>query len=183
MLAASLTRLADIVVDHASMALDRGKVMITTVAERNSRPQRPLSPSDQPAKPAAGAPSLSSSHNTILVIDDESGIRMITERILTMLGYQVVLARNGKEGIAQFQRHSSELCGVLLDLTMPDLDGEATFYVIHGINPDVPIIVMSGHGEHEINRRFGKEGLAGFLSKPFMIEELRAKLAQFQPPA
>jgi DNA-binding NtrC family response regulator len=157
--------------------------MITSLAERNSRPQRPISPSEQPARSPASATSLGSGHNTILVIDDESGIRLITERILTMLGYQVVLARNGKEGIAMFQRHAAELCGVLLDLTMPDLDGEATFYVIHAIDPDVPIIVMSGHGEHEINRRFGKEGLAGFLSKPFMIEELRAKLAQFQPPA
>jgi DNA-binding NtrC family response regulator len=151
--------------------------MITSVADRSSRPHRPISPTEQPA---AGATSLGSRHNTILVIDDETGIRMITERILTMLGYQVVLARNGKEGIALFQRHAAELCGVLLDLTMPDIDGEATFYALHGINPHVPIIVMSGHGEHEINRRFGKEGLAGFLSKPFMIEELRAKLAQFQ---
>jgi DNA-binding NtrC family response regulator len=152
--------------------------MITSVAERSSRPHRPISLTEQPAAPATTS---GAGHKTILVIDDESGIRMITERILTMLGYQVVLARNGKEGIALFQRHAAELCGVLLDLTMPDLDGEATFYVLHTINPDVPIIMMSGHGEQEINRRFGKEGLAGFLAKPFMIEELRAKLAQFQP--
>ena len=153
--------------------------MLTNVAERSGRPRRPISASEQPESPAPSAATPAPSHNTILVIDDENGIRLITERILSLLGYQVLLARNGKEGIALFQRHAAELCGVLLDLTMPDLDGEATFYVLHGINPDVPIILMSGHDEQEINRRFGKEGLAGFLAKPFMIEELRAKLAQF----
>jgi DNA-binding NtrC family response regulator len=153
--------------------------MLTNVAERSGRPRRPMGAAEQTGSPAPTGPAPAPSRNTILVIDDENGIRLITERILTLLGYQVLLARNGKEGIALFQRHAADLCGVLLDLTMPDLDGEATFYVLHGIDPDVPIILMSGHGEQEINRRFGKEGLAGFLAKPFMIEELRAKLAQF----
>jgi len=138
-----------------------------------------MSASEQTGLSATSSTTPVQSQNTILVIDDENGIRLITERILTLLGYEVLLARNGKEGIALFQRHAAELCGVLLDFTMPDLDGEATFYVLRGINPNVPVILMSGHAEHEISRRFGKEGLAGFLAKPFMIEELRAKLARF----
>lgn len=153
--------------------------MLTNVAERSGRPRRPSGAGDQTGLSAADATTPVPSRNTILVIDDENGIRLITERILSLLGYQVLLARNGAEGIALFQRHAAELCGVLLDFTMPDLDGEATFYVLQGINPAVPVIMMSGHAEQEIKRRFGKEGLAGFLAKPFMIEELRAKLAQF----
>ncbi len=138
---------------------------------------------EQPA-PAAlprPKPALAPGQNgLILIIDDEPDVREVTERILKRLGYKTLLAENGQAGIALFREHSAQLLGVLLDLTMPEFDGKATFDVLQQINPRVQVILMSGYNEQYINDQFEDAGLAGFLAKPFMIDELRSKLAVLQ---
>ena len=116
----------------------------------------------------------------VLIIDDEREVRHVTELIVKRLGYTTLVAKNGHEGIALFREHASAIMGVLLDLTMPELSGEATWRALQAIDPTVRILLMSGYSETDINERFGKEGLVGFLAKPFMIEELRTKLAMLR---
>ena len=116
----------------------------------------------------------------MLIIDDEREVRQVTELIVKRLGYTTLVAQNGHEGIALFREHASAIMGVLLDLTMPELSGEATWRALQAIDPTVRILLMSGYSETDINERFGKEGLVGFLAKPFMIEELRTKLAMLR---
>jgi CheY-like chemotaxis protein len=67
---------------------------------------------------------------------------------------------------------------VLLDLTMPRMDGEETFREMRRIKKDVRVIMASGYNEQEVSQRFVGKGLAGFIQKPFQLKELREALAK-----
>jgi PAS domain S-box-containing protein len=109
---------------------------------------------------------------TILVADDEAWVRDVAARLLRSLGFGVLLARDGEEALARWHESADEIRLVLLDLTMPKLDGEETFRVLHLLRPDLPVVLMSGFSEHEAAGRFAGKGLAGFLAKPFRLEDL-----------
>lgn len=112
----------------------------------------------------------------VLVVDDEDVVRKVTARILETLGYSVVTAMDGEDGVEAF--HSAgPIIAVLMDLTMPKLDGVAAFEAIHASEPDVPVILMSGYSEQDAIARFAGSGLAGFLQKPFTAESLDAKVS------
>ena len=61
---------------------------------------------------------------------------------------------------------------MLLDLTMPDMDGVETFQRLHQLDPRVKVILMSGYNEQDATQRFVGRGLAGFMSKPFLVSDL-----------
>jgi signal transduction histidine kinase len=124
--------------------------------------------------PAAGADW--TGQGTILVIDDEETVHAVTARMIETLGFSVLTATNGKEGLETFARHSAEVRLVILDLTMPHMDGEETFRELRRLDPQVPVIMVSGFNEQEATDRFVGRGLTGFLQKPFDIERLAAKL-------
>jgi signal transduction histidine kinase/CheY-like chemotaxis protein len=113
---------------------------------------------------------------TILVVDDEVDVRKVAELMLSHLGFRVLLARNGQEAIELFRLHRAALACVLLDLTMPHMDGQQVFQALREIDPDVPTILMSGYSEHEVNLRFAGLGLAGFLQKPFSLDKIQGVL-------
>jgi len=112
-----------------------------------------------------------------LVIDDDQGVREAASRLLEHFGFRVVSAVNGRHGVEVFQQHEAEVVLVLLDMTMPEMNGEETFREIRRIRADVPVILSSGYNEIEATRRFTSKGLAGFLQKPFTPKELGQKLA------
>ncbi len=113
---------------------------------------------------------------TILVVDDEEVVRNVTARLLRSFGFETLLAADGVDGVSQFQQHSGEITAVLLDLTMPGLDGEAVFRKVRALRTDVPVLLMSGYDEQEAISRFESKELAGFLQKPFTVEQLASKL-------
>ncbi len=137
---------------------------------QQSAPQPAADPPAQPSAEPGG---------TILVIDDEPDVRMVVERILKRLGFKVISAADGASGVRLLRQHESEIRGVLLDLTMPTMDGETTLQQLQLIQPDLKVILMSGYNEQMISERFRGRNLVGFLSKPFMISDLREKLALF----
>jgi CheY-like chemotaxis protein len=104
-------------------------------------------------------------------------VRTVTARILRALGYSVVLAADGLEGVATFRAKAEPIHVVLMDLTMPKLDGVAAFQELRRLDPQIPVILMSGYNEQDAVARFSGSGLAGFLQKPFTAETLSAKLA------
>jgi CheY-like chemotaxis protein len=112
-----------------------------------------------------------------LVIDDDQGVREAAGRLLEHFGFRVISAVNGRHGVEVFQQHEAEVAIVLLDMTMPEMNGEETFREIRRIRADVPVILSSGYNEIEATRRFTSKGLAGFLQKPFTPKELGQKLA------
>jgi CheY-like chemotaxis protein len=119
---------------------------------------------------------------TILVVDDEAHIRGVATRVLENAGFTVLTAADGQEAVAVFREHAEAIRAVLLDLTMPHLDGAATLIQLRQIQPDVRVILSSGYTEEDATRRFSDRDLAGFLQKPYALSDLIAAIrASLEP--
>ena len=116
----------------------------------------------------------------VLLVDDEPLSRDVTEDMLKHLGHQVVVAGNGMEALEKFQPLRSAVSLVLLDLTMPVMDGLETWHEIQNINPYVPVMLMSGYSEIEVVQRFHGRQLAGFIQKPFCQNQLAEKISMIK---
>jgi DNA-binding NtrC family response regulator len=101
---------------------------------------------------------------TILIIDDERAIRKTLTEILGFEGYKIEEAADGEEGLKKFQAATYDV--VLCDIKMPKVDGLEFLSKATGINPDVPIIMISGHGTIETAVEAVKKGAFDFISKP-----------------
>ena len=119
---------------------------------------------------------IGSGSTCILVVDDEAAIRGLVERVLQQQGYQVLMAGDGLEAVEIFEENVADVDLVLLDLTMPDLDGEQTFRRLRTIDPDVKAVLMSGYNEQDAIERFESSSLSGFLAKPFLVADLLRKV-------
>jgi len=108
----------------------------------------------------------------ILVVDDEATVLVVAQRILEHLGFDVLLAENGKQAIDVFRENADEIKVVLLDLTMPHMGGEETFDALRRIRPDVPVVLSSGYPEERAKAGFRAEDLAGYVQKPYTINAL-----------
>lgn len=113
---------------------------------------------------------------TVLLVDDEEEIRAVGRAMLEELGFQVVTAGDGREGIAVFRSLVPRPTVVLLDLTMPACDGEEAFRELRHLEPDVQVVMMSGFNEQEVSQKFTGRRLAGFVQKPFSLADLRQTL-------
>ena len=94
------------------------------------------------------------------------------------LGYDVEVAADGEEAVELFRKHAHEIMAVILDLTMPRMDGVATFDALRRISPDVKVILSSGYNETEATRRFAGHGLTAFIQKPYQLKSLSHELAR-----
>jgi len=128
-----------------------------------------------------GSLSFHKGSDSILVVDDEEQVLNLTERILSREGYNVLTASNGKEAIKIFREKSDEISAVLLDLTMPGMDGEEIFLEIRKIRENACVILSSGYDKHEVFNHFKGKGLAGFIQKPYSPESLLNKLKELIP--
>ena len=140
-------------------------------------PAAPVSAVRTPAQPASGQMDWKG-HGTVLVVDDESTLRTLASHMLSRLGFQVVTARDGREGVDAFARQADDITCILLDLTMPRMAGEQAFREIRKLSVKVPIILCSGYSENDVAPRFAGLGLAGFLQKPYQFSTLQAKLRE-----
>jgi CheY-like chemotaxis protein len=113
---------------------------------------------------------------TILIVDDEVNVRNVTSRLIEGLGFRTLEAADGIEAIRLYREHAREILCVLMDLTMPRLDGEETFRELRKLQPDVRVLLMSGYNEQDAIARFVGKGLAGFIQKPFVLKELEQQL-------
>lgn len=113
---------------------------------------------------------------TVLVVEDEETVRSTVERILRTLGFRVALAPDGAEGVRLFQEDPEGFAVILLDLTMPCMDGAQAIVEIRRLNKRVPVVLMSGYGEQDATARFSGMGLSGFVQKPFDIRTLQRAL-------
>jgi PAS domain S-box-containing protein len=113
---------------------------------------------------------------TLLIVDDEETVRAVAARMAQTFGFTPLPAVDGRDAVEKFQRHRADITAVLMDLTMPHVDGEQAFRELRRIDPGVRVILMSGFNEQEAINRFTGKGLAGFIQKPFKPSQLRAKL-------
>jgi PAS domain S-box-containing protein len=126
--------------------------------------------------PPAPVPQLSASDQLILVIDDEEIIRRTARAMLERYGYKVIVAENGKEGVALFQVLGDKVSAILLDMTMPVMNGEEALRLLKEIRPDVHVVLSSGYNEVEAIRRFAGKGIAAFIQKPYSTATLVDKI-------
>src|SRR5690606_30759843 len=112
---------------------------------------------------------------TVLVVDDEPSVRRVAAGMLAQQGYAVMEATTGSEAVGHL-RTTPAIRAVLLDLSMPGMSGEETAHELRQVVPELPIIIMSGHGDMDAMARFAPGEVAGFVSKPFTPEGLAERV-------
>ncbi|HTV00898.1 MAG TPA: PAS domain S-box protein [Luteitalea sp.] len=126
------------------------------------------------AAPVA-APVVADGKGTVLIVDDESAVRLVSRHVLEGAGYAVVEANDGEEAVAVLDQHEGAIALILTDMMMPGMDGPALARLVRARWPNVPVIGMSGLGAAD---RFNTEtlGVRAFLPKPFTPDALRAAM-------
>ncbi len=114
----------------------------------------------------------------VLVVEDEHAVRDVTSRMLKHAGFSTLTAKDGGEGVEVFRMHADDIVAVLLDLTMPILNGEQALRRIRCIRPDARVILTSGFTEEAAAERFADMGLAGFIQKPYQPDQLIGKFRE-----
>jgi len=109
---------------------------------------------------------------TVLVVDDDDVVRSLTQQMLEEAGFTVLTAADGRQALDVFRQSSDFIEVVLLDMTMPHMDGETTFSRLRQINDQVPVIISSGYSTQEAMDRFSGPGPAAFLQKPYRLDDL-----------
>ena len=113
---------------------------------------------------------------TVLIIDDEETVREVAAAMLEDIGFKSISAIDGLDGVECYRKHKDDIAFVLLDMTMPKMDGKECFRHLRQINPDIKVILSSGYNEQEATSRFAGKGLAGFIQKPYSPQALADKI-------
>ncbi|MFZ5774945.1 MAG: PAS domain-containing hybrid sensor histidine kinase/response regulator [Thermodesulfobacteriota bacterium] len=113
----------------------------------------------------------------ILLVDDEKEVLDVADAMLGMLGYRVLMARDGQECLEVYQQHASAVKAVLLDLAMPRMNGIEAFRHLRRLNSNLPVILSSGYSKEQAAEAIQGNGLAAFIQKPYNVEQLRQVLA------
>ncbi len=113
-----------------------------------------------------------------LVVDDEDVLRETAAAALRTMGFEVLTARDGQEAVEMVEARPEAFRLVLLDLTMPRMDGRQAFQALRRLRPDLRIVLSSGYSEQETVQAFLGQGLAGFIQKPYTLQELGRTVAE-----
>jgi CheY-like chemotaxis protein len=116
------------------------------------------------------------SPGTVMVVDDQDSVREVTMQMLHKIGYDTLPAADASEAIALLTEHGHRIVAVLLDMTMPGMEGPEALERLRRIQPGLPVLLASGYNEPEIGDRFHQEKPDGFLKKPFTPRQLREAL-------
>lgn len=110
----------------------------------------------------------------VLMVDDEEQFRATTSKILTRKGYETTMAASGEEAIEALKKAKQDV--VILDMKMPGMDGNQTLAELRKIDPDLPVIMLTGHGTLDSAKMSLKRGAFDYLSKPCDIDLLASKI-------
>jgi CheY-like chemotaxis protein len=132
----------------------------------------PALPGPAPAVKPAKSASRGKSGGLALVVDDEELVREVACAILSECGFEPISAKDGQEAIEVFRRNADKISVVILDMTMPRMNGKEAFQAIRSIRPDVRVVISSGFSEKESIRQFQAGEIAAFLQKPYRMQDL-----------
>ncbi len=132
---------------------------------------------------AAQAPALRTrrramASGNILVVDDEPDILEATSELLSAMDFKVVQARDGLEAVELFQANPADFALVLMDLTMPRMDGREAFQMMRARDPGLKVVLCSGFNEMDVAKDFPYPSLSGFLQKPYTFQMLKDVVQQ-----
>ncbi len=155
----------------------RGAVRVKTAPGQGSafRVLLPAGGASRPAPPPAAAPAAAS--GTVLVVDDEEAVRVVVGRMLEKAGFRVLLAADGAKAVEIFRENADAVSCVLLDVTMPQMDGAEAFRQMAEIRPGVRVLLASGYSEQDVLPLFAGRRLAAFIQKPYQMSALIPKVA------
>jgi CheY-like chemotaxis protein len=105
----------------------------------------------------------------ILVIDDEELVLAAARDILELEGITALTAISGAAGVALYKARQAEIDLVILDLSMPGMNGQETLRQLRQLNPNLPVILSSGYADYQTDQRFAGQGRTSFLQKPYAI--------------
>jgi PAS domain S-box-containing protein len=112
----------------------------------------------------------------VLLADDEESVRSVAGLMLEMLGFTVTTVCDGREAVEVYKERGADFKAVILDMTMPNMDGREAMVEMRRINPHLRVLVASGYDEVETTSRFGDMIDYGFLHKPFKLDDLRERM-------
>jgi len=182
--------------DMMRSAVDRAALLSKTMLERSGEapPERPskvtpfpgpgsFGSGPAPAPPPTYNPGESSQldvrianpegeRELILIVDDEDFVTLLAQRVLTDEGYRVVTARDGFQALDIYKKLKTQVNLVILDFTMPIMDGSEVFSELRMINPQVPVVLSSGFTEQDKLKWMLAKGLRGFIPKPYTQQKL-----------
>ena len=113
---------------------------------------------------------------TLLLVDDEDLIIDVGKQILEKLGYTVLIAQRGQEAIDIYRTSKDTIALVILDMVMPDINGDITFEELKKIDADVKVLLSSGYSIDAQAQEILKHGGKGFIQKPFNVQVLSKKI-------
>ena len=128
------------------------------------------------ARISSPPPALST--GSILLVDDEPLIRTSNKRMLTQLGYEVMLAESGERALQIYEEYSQRIFLIILDFVMPGINGAETFERLKAIDPEVKVLISSGYSKDGNIEAVLENGALGFIQKPFDLEQLGELLRQ-----
>jgi PAS domain S-box-containing protein len=114
---------------------------------------------------------------TILIVDDEEIVLAMAKTMLELVGHSILTARNGEEAVAIYREQGASVDLIILDLTMPVMDGVEAFKRIMDIDPKARVLLSSGYAAAEAMAQFEELNLSGFIQKPYGAEDLVKKVA------
>jgi PAS domain S-box-containing protein len=118
---------------------------------------------------------------TILLVDDEESLLTLGSRMLEHLGFTVLTAADGLQAVERYREKGEAIDLVLMDLTMPHMDGAKAFDEMRRLNPDARVVLASGYAEEDVSSRFEGKKPAGIIQKPYTLAKLREALAGLMP--
>jgi len=154
----------------------KGAVSIKSEPEKGSTFRLFFPALEKPLEPAGAASEHTNTDEisgTVLIVDDEESVRKMAERMLDHIGFDVLTVSNGRDAVTLYQEQMEKISFVLLDMTMPGMNGAETFHELRKIDPEVKVIIASGYSEQDIATRFSGEQLSGFCQKPFRYDTLK----------
>ena len=113
---------------------------------------------------------------TILVVEDQAGVREALTAVLEVMGYRVLGAGSGKEALALFGEQEGAIDLVISDMVMADMSGVALHQKLRAERPELPMLIITGYPLEDDGQALIGEGIAGWMQKPVSIDELEEKV-------
>jgi PAS domain S-box-containing protein len=158
-----------------------GKITVDSESGRGTTFTVHLPRVEQPAEEPVGhvsAPAMLTGSETILVIEDEEGVRELIRTVLEIAGYQVLTAGSAREALALAETHTGPIHLVVTDVVMPEMSGVEVARRLRALRPALGVLYVSGYTEDDVIRRGVLASSVTFLEKPFTPEDLTAKVRQ-----
>ena len=112
----------------------------------------------------------------ILIVDDQKVIREFLKDMANTDGYSTILAEDGQEALKLFESNYQDVGLAIVDIVMPRMYGNELYYKMKKINPDLKVLIISGHINEEIKKQLIKDGVDGYLPKPFDVKSTREQI-------